>query len=194
MSWHSELRVTGGLRPYSGSLPAIRLFTVCRGLTEDDCLDVVQSAITDLYALLASPDTSPVHVDTSLRQALERHRKRAKRRNLRLAHPDPERCSVSPSDALIARRHFFEVVEEIEAVLSKSLLSLSQRDRKLMESYYRAKVSSDRSSANTALNYSAHRKALWRARRRLNEELERRLISELEKAERRRACLKRHLP
>lgn len=167
------------------------------GLTEDDCLDAVQSALTDLYPLLTSPKASPEQVDRSLRQALERHRKRAKRRNLRLAHPDPERYFVSPSDALIARYHFLEVVRTIETVMEQSLHSLSERDRALVESHYGLNRPTSRATtadgSKDTRSDAAKKKALWRARQRLNRELELRLVLEINRAENKRSLFEEAL-
>lgn len=157
-------------------------FRFGQGLTADDRDDIVQAAIADLFSLARSSASA---LDVELRRALERHRKRAKRRNIRIVSSPPsspliDRASAAHSDELVARTHLLDVVREIEASLESSLVELSDRDRALVISEYRlSKPSLATATPPTFPTESARNKAIWRARRRLNRNLEAHLSAQL---------------
>jgi hypothetical protein len=159
------------------------------GLLAEDLEDIVADAFADELPSLQSHDVSVPELKSTFRRALERHRKRAKRHNVRHVQADPHPWVISHADLTIARQHLIGVVETIEVHMQKSLRSLSPRDRVLVVSAYglEGAVGKAEESASVELRFrspAARRKAIWRALQRFNRALEWHLMAALETATR----------
>lgn len=155
------------------------------GITADDLEDVISSAISDvLPPLLASDDTSHEVFDSSLRKAINRHRKRSQRQRSRFSEPTLPDIWTDPSNQIEARDWLRELIAVIDPLLAESLERLQTKDRDMLIHFYGLDVHGYEKSPGWQwfTSQEAKKKALQRARLHFNSHLERALLLRLQDA------------
>jgi hypothetical protein len=162
-------------------------------LSREDFDDIFSSALADTLPSLLDADVPAEEFSRELERALEKHKKRSKRERLLAAH-GPSLSLNDHEDFWRIREQLVDlerVIVEIEDSLNEALDALGERDRSILIQDYRLEAArqGSRIDAPSFPTEAARRKALARARRRFNEELEKRISLQLQDAGARREVL-----